>query len=126
MTGRLTRRFFVTRSLAAATATTLAPGVLPRWPGGETPVEAATLPEVAVRAEAVDDPTELTVAEAAALIRRGELTSEELVRACLRRIDEFDDIYLAFNTVLRSRRSATPGGATESVLAARCTAFRWR
>lgn len=99
MTEQLTRRFFVARSVALATATTLAPGVLPRWAGDGT-ATATTTPEVAVRSAAVADPTELTVAEAAALIRRRRLTSEELVRACLRRIEEFDDIYLAFNTVL--------------------------
>jgi Asp-tRNA(Asn)/Glu-tRNA(Gln) amidotransferase A subunit family amidase len=97
MTEHLTRRFFVSRSLAAATAATL-----PQWPGAANAARPTT-PVVDVRPAAAEDPTELTVAEAAALIRRGDLTSEALVRACLRRVAEYDDIYLAFNTVLEDQ-----------------------
>lgn len=48
---------------------------------------------------AFDDPSELTVAEAAALIREGELRPSALVEACLARIREYDATYLAFNAV---------------------------
>lgn len=99
MTDALTRRFFVSRSLALGTGAVLAPGVLPTWPASGRPARTVG-PDVTVRPEAVDDPTELTVAEAAAQIRRGRLTSVELTRACLRRTEELDDVYLAYNTVL--------------------------
>jgi Asp-tRNA(Asn)/Glu-tRNA(Gln) amidotransferase A subunit family amidase len=53
-----------------------------------------------VREQAIADPTELTIAEAATLIRRRELSSEELVRAQLERIERFEPTYRAFNLVL--------------------------
>lgn len=53
-----------------------------------------------IRPEALNDPVELTVAEAATLIRRRELSPLELLDAYLARIAELDPIYQAFNTVL--------------------------
>jgi Asp-tRNA(Asn)/Glu-tRNA(Gln) amidotransferase A subunit family amidase len=50
-----------------------------------------------VRPEAIDDPTELTVAEALAQFQRGRLTPAALMEAYLDRIDRFEPIYLAFN-----------------------------
>ncbi|MEU8263027.1 amidase [Micromonospora sp. NPDC048999] len=52
------------------------------------------------RPEAVADPTELTIAEAAWLIRANKLTPEQLVEAYLARISTYDGIYQAFNLVL--------------------------
>ncbi|MFC8846870.1 MULTISPECIES: amidase [unclassified Micromonospora] len=52
------------------------------------------------RPEAVADPTELTVAEAAWLIRAGKLTPAKLVEAYLARISTYDGTYRAFNLVL--------------------------
>ena len=46
------------------------------------------------------DLTELTLAETAAAIRRGRISSEETVRAHLERIERFEGTYMAFNTVL--------------------------
>ena len=43
-----------------------------------------------VRAEAIDDPTELTMAEALTLFQRGRLTPTELMEAYLDRIDRFE------------------------------------
>lgn len=48
----------------------------------------------------VTDPANLTVAEAAALIRDGSLSPLELVDAYLARIEALDPVVLAFNTVL--------------------------
>ena len=50
-----------------------------------------------------DSPADLTIAEAAALIESGRLSPVELTRACLERIEELDDVYQAFNTVLYDR-----------------------
>ena len=50
-----------------------------------------------IRAEALDDPTELTVAEALAAFDRRHLTPVELMEAYLDRIDSFEATYLAFN-----------------------------
>jgi aspartyl-tRNA(Asn)/glutamyl-tRNA(Gln) amidotransferase subunit A len=50
-----------------------------------------------VRAEALDDPTELTVSEALALFQRQRLTPAELTEAYLDRIDRFEPVYLAYN-----------------------------
>ncbi|TDC40667.1 amidase [Micromonospora sp. 15K316] len=52
------------------------------------------------RPEALADPTELTIAEAAWLIRAGKLTPQRLVEAMLARISTYDGIYQAFNLVL--------------------------
>lgn len=52
------------------------------------------------RPEAVADPTELTIAEAAWLIRANKLTPERLVEAYLARISAYDGVYRAFNLVL--------------------------
>ncbi|MEU8299585.1 amidase [Micromonospora sp. NPDC048909] len=52
------------------------------------------------RPEALADPSELTIAEAAWLIRAGKLTPEHLVEAYLARISRYDGIYQAFNRVL--------------------------
>ncbi|MEU9505941.1 amidase [Micromonospora sp. NPDC048170] len=52
------------------------------------------------RPEAVADPTELTIAEAAWLIRANKLTPEQLVEAYLARISAYDGTYRAFNLVL--------------------------
>ncbi|WDZ85220.1 amidase [Micromonospora cathayae] len=71
---------------------------------------------VAPRPEAVADPTELTIAEAAWLIRAGKLTPEKLVEAYLARISAYEGTYQAFNLVL----------AEAAVAAARAAAKRPR
>lgn len=91
------RRLFLARLsalTAGAGASTVLPGVAPA---------AASRPPSAVEVEPPDpsvDPTGLTVAQASVLIRRGRLTSERLVRACLERIEGYDDVYQAYNLVL--------------------------
>ncbi|MET7670697.1 amidase [Micromonospora luteifusca] len=52
------------------------------------------------RPAALAEPTELTIAEAAWLIRAGKLTPEQLVEAYLARISRYDGSYQAFNLVL--------------------------
>ncbi|MEU4695155.1 amidase [Actinoplanes sp. NPDC023714] len=52
------------------------------------------------RPEAIADPTELTVAEAAWMIKNGKLKPVDLVEAYLARITAYDSVYQAFNTVL--------------------------
>jgi Asp-tRNA(Asn)/Glu-tRNA(Gln) amidotransferase A subunit family amidase len=52
-----------------------------------------------VRPEALADPTELTASEASFLIRARKLAPITLVEAYLDRIERFDAIYEAFNTV---------------------------
>src|SRR5690606_35076584 len=64
-----------------------------------------------VRPEALDDPTELTIAEAATLFRRRRLHPVELVDAYLERIDAFDDTYQAWNTVLADEARAAAAAA---------------
>lgn len=93
----LSRRLFLARlsALAAgATGATLLPGV------ASAATAPPTLVDVAAPDGATSDPTALTVAEAATMIRRGQLTSEELVRACLERIEGYDSLFQAFNLVL--------------------------
>jgi Asp-tRNA(Asn)/Glu-tRNA(Gln) amidotransferase A subunit family amidase len=83
-------------SMAQAT-TNLAPSGDPvKWNPALDKPNAYTKP----RPEAIADPTELTIAEAAWLIRAGKLTPEQLVEAYLARIGKYDGTYKAFNLVL--------------------------
>lgn len=93
---RVDRRGFLARTAALGIAgTTALPVVAEAAPQESEPGEI----EVAPRPEAVADPTELTIAEAATLIRRGKLRPEELMEAYLARIRAFDGVYQAFNVV---------------------------
>jgi Asp-tRNA(Asn)/Glu-tRNA(Gln) amidotransferase A subunit family amidase len=106
------RRAFLARTAALATASTVGALALPsvaqatgalapgRNPGNGNPALDHPDAYVKPRPEAVSDPTELTLAEAAWLIRSGKLTPEQLVEAYLARIDAYDATYQAFNLVL--------------------------
>jgi aspartyl-tRNA(Asn)/glutamyl-tRNA(Gln) amidotransferase subunit A len=67
-----------------------------------------------VRAEAISDATELTIAEAARLIRDRRLTPTELVDTYLARITAFDGTYRAFNTVLAESARAEAARLTRA------------
>lgn len=97
----VSRRLFLTRSAQVA-AVASAAATLP----AQAARAASAVPEVEVREAARLDPTEATIAEAHTLLRRGELTSQRLVRAHLERIDAFDGTYQAYNTVLREQALA--------------------
>ncbi|MEU2613136.1 amidase [Micromonospora sp. NPDC007271] len=107
------RRAFLARAAAlavasAAGATVAAPSMavansaLTMNPGAGTRNRALDQPNAYTRPrpEAVADPTELTIAEAAWLIRANNLTPEQLVEAYLARISTYDGTYQAFNLVL--------------------------
>ncbi|HEU5474279.1 MAG TPA: amidase [Actinophytocola sp.] len=101
---RVDRRAFLARTAALGAAGTVSlPAIAEAAP--VPPGEPAAV-AVEPRPEAVADPTELTIAEAATLIRRGRLRPEELLQACLDRIRAFDGVYQAFNTV-RTDRAGT-------------------
>ncbi len=116
----LDRRRFLER-MTALTATAIArPGALAAATSASPPAAPPRLPSErlppASEVQAAD-PTELTLAEAASLIRARELSPVELVRACLDRIQALDGTYLAFNTVLGERaldeaREREGGGGT--------------
>lgn len=128
----LDRRDFIGRMAAisaAASAGGLAGPFAPLALGGEVgPTRAgaaATLPAAthpalssraaladSVRPEALDDPAELTIAEAALLIRNGNLSPATLVEACLARIERLDGVYRAFNTVAGENAMATASALT--------------
>src|SRR3954453_9345712 len=129
----LARRTFLARSMAVTAAA--AAGQL-AW--GPTAAEAATSIKyrtptmaplakfradawVAPRPEALADPTELTIAEAAYQIKNGKITPAALVEAYLARISAFDSVYKAFNTVRASQvlaeaRAKTGGASATSPL----------
>lgn len=94
--GQLDRRQFLLRASAVA--------------GSLMAVEAAR-PRLAFAAPApaLDDLTELTLAQAATAIRRRQVSSVEIVRAHLERIDAFDGTYMAFNTLLAEQALARAG-----------------
>jgi aspartyl-tRNA(Asn)/glutamyl-tRNA(Gln) amidotransferase subunit A len=102
MSTAMNRRVFLARSAAVATgaaAVTALPAVTAAaapalTQSGRPPVE---VPDVVVRPEARQDPSEATVAEAITLLRRRALTAVDLVEAHLDRIARFDPVYQAFN-----------------------------
>lgn len=95
------RRSFLTRmsalSAAAGAATVLPPIAI------RDAVAAVGLGNDAyaqtVRPAALADPTELTLAEAATLIKRKQISPLELTQAYLTRIAELEGVYKAFNTI---------------------------
>ncbi|MGW0229889.1 amidase [Actinopolymorpha singaporensis] len=101
----------------AATATaTAATGVtaLTRGPGGRDPNLDQPNAYVRPRPQALADPTELTLAEAAWMIRERRLTPERLLEAYLARIGTYDSTYQAFNVVLVSQAMAAARAAGSS------------
>lgn len=92
------RRAFLARTAALAAAGALTALPATAWAGG--PATFNPNAYVKPRPEAMADPTELTLAEAAWMIRNRKLTPAELVEAYLARITAYDSTYQAFNTVL--------------------------
>jgi Asp-tRNA(Asn)/Glu-tRNA(Gln) amidotransferase A subunit family amidase len=114
------RRSFLYRAGALAAATTVGSVALPAV-AHASPASAGTARLVDVPARSVDV-SELTIAEAATLIRKGQLKPEQLVEACLDRIKAFDPTYQAFNLVLADEALAraralgrTRGGALHGI-----------
>lgn len=97
----LNRRMFLAQ-FAALTAAGAGIGAF--WPkplsASTTSGQEVALYQQSVRPEALNDLADLTVAEAAFLIRTRKLAPIDLVDAYLDRIERFDGIYKSFNTVL--------------------------
>ncbi|HEY0453588.1 amidase [Actinophytocola sp.] len=89
---RVHRRDFLARSAALGVGLAALPAIAEASPGAPP----SAPPDVEARST---DHTELTIAEAATLIRRGRLRPEQLVAAYLDRIATFDGTYQAFNVV---------------------------
>ena len=88
-------------SAAAGIAAALpAPALATGGSGGNRPGLDVPGAYVKPRPSAMADPTELTLAEAAWMIRDRRISPLELTDAYLARITAFDATYLAFNTVL--------------------------
>ncbi len=102
----VTRRLFLARLAALTSAAAAAPVVLPGVASAAESASTAPMPNVPVRPEAVADPTEATLAEAARLMRDRRLTSRRLVDAQLERIGAYDDDYQAFALVLTEQARA--------------------
>jgi aspartyl-tRNA(Asn)/glutamyl-tRNA(Gln) amidotransferase subunit A len=105
MSREINRRVFLSRTATVAGGAA-ALTALPQWAGATAEAVPATqpsaspyLPDVSVRPAAAADPTEATIVEAATLMRQGRLTAVDLVDAHLERIQKFDSVYQAFNTV---------------------------
>lgn len=105
------RRAFVERMAALSAGAAMLPAVPAAAVSPVRPrARDASLP-FAVRQLA--DPTELTLAEAATLIRRRELSPLELVDAYLDRIERLDGVYQAFNAVLAGAARAEARRASD-------------
>jgi Asp-tRNA(Asn)/Glu-tRNA(Gln) amidotransferase A subunit family amidase len=99
---------------AATTAATTTATALTRRPGRRDPNLDQPNAYVRPRPEAVADPTELTLAEAAWMIRERRLTPQRLLEAYLARIGTHDPAYQAFNVVLVSQAMAAARTAGRS------------
>ncbi|MEU8226314.1 amidase [Kribbella sp. NPDC048915] len=98
------RRSFLYRASALAAATAVGSVALPAV-AHAAPASSSTPALVDVPARSTDL-SELTIAEAATLIRKGKLKPEDLVKAYLERIEAFDPTYQAFNLVLADQALA--------------------
>ena len=109
------RRVFLAQTAAVAAAAATGAAALPSaasaWAGG--PASFGSGAYVRPRPEALADPTELTLAEAAWMIRYGKLSPAELVEVHLARISTFDGVYQAFNTVLAAEARASAKAASK-------------
>ena len=107
------RRAFLRRAgalTAAASTGALGSTLMPAAAAAVgSPARALRMPEVVP--PQVSNPAFLSVAEAAAAIRTRELSSVELVEACLDRVRRLDGLYMAFNTVLEDQALATARAA---------------
>jgi len=126
----VSRRWFLDRmawvSAAAATGA-VAPAAAAgagRGGGQSLPIEAFNVP---VAPQALDDLTELTLAQSISLLRRGVVRAEDLVTAHVDRIERYDGTYQAFaarpdrDTLLAAaRREPTDG--VDAVLRGICLA----
>jgi Asp-tRNA(Asn)/Glu-tRNA(Gln) amidotransferase A subunit family amidase len=100
------RRQFLARVAAATAVTSAAAIVVKARPASAA--QSTVPPELMdpdalateVRPAALADLTELTIAEAARLLRNRTIKSTDLVEAYLARIGQFDGVYKAWNTVL--------------------------
>jgi Asp-tRNA(Asn)/Glu-tRNA(Gln) amidotransferase A subunit family amidase len=105
------RRAFLARTAAVAAVAAAGASALPgvSWAGG--PARFGSGAYVRPRPEAFADPTELTLAEAAWMIKNGRLTPLELVEAYLARVGVYEPVYQAFNTVLADQARAAAKAA---------------
>lgn len=96
------RRSFLARAAALAAVSSIGTTVLPAVAAAGSVRTADTGADgyATPRPEGLADITELTIAEAATLIRAKRLRPEVLVEAYLDRIAAFDSVYQAFNLVL--------------------------
>jgi Asp-tRNA(Asn)/Glu-tRNA(Gln) amidotransferase A subunit family amidase len=118
----LDRRRFLERMTALTATAALAPGSLAAMPGTNAPMprtNSSMRPHVPSLPDAgsiqATDLTELTLAESASLIRRGEVSPPELVQAYLTRIERWDGDYRAFNTVLAEEALADAATAAAAI-----------
>jgi aspartyl-tRNA(Asn)/glutamyl-tRNA(Gln) amidotransferase subunit A len=97
MSRAYSRRIFLAHSGAVTAAAAVA--AAPTAARAASPARRPVLPDVPVRKEALADPTEATLAEAATLLRHRRLTAVRLVQAHLDRITAYDATYQAYVTV---------------------------
>lgn len=123
---RLDRRRFLQR-LGALSAAASSGGLAQVWsaaPAAAAPAS-PSVPGLAALATGTDlplqetDPADLTLVDAAALVRGGALSPVELVEACLARIRALDHRLMAWNTVLEEGALEAAREAEGSLVAAR-------
>jgi len=128
----VSRRWFLDR-MAWVSSVAAAGAVLPTETGAMEAAGrragrlAAELTDVPVRAGVQQDPTEMTLAETIALVRRGTIRPEEMVEAYADRVERFDGVLKAFaakpgRAALLSQASRTPADGMDAPLRGACLA----
>jgi aspartyl-tRNA(Asn)/glutamyl-tRNA(Gln) amidotransferase subunit A len=121
------RRAFLARTAALAGASAVGAVALPpvALAGGRDADVNNPNAYAVPRPEALADITELTIAEAAWLIRAGRLKPELLAEAYLDRIGAFDPTYQAYNLVVADEALAAARTAARGRHRVHCTASHW-
>ena len=127
--GIVSRRWFLERMAWATSAAATGAVVTPRvaW-GREVGLEhLRSIPDAEGALQAIDDLTELTLAETISLVRRGIVAPSDLARAHHDRIDRFDHAYQAYAARpslerLLAAAQADPADGSDAALRGVCLA----
>ncbi len=128
--GMVSRRWFLDR-MAWVSSVAAAGAVLPSEVGalgagrGDAARLTTDVSNLPVRAGVQQEPTEMTLAETIALVRRGAVRPEEMVEAYSDRIGRFDGVLKAFaakpdRAALLAEAGQTPAGGVDAPLRGAC------
>ena len=125
----VSRRWFLERMAWVTTAAAGGGAMVPRpaWARETARTHLSQIPDTSSSLQSIEELTDLTLAETVSLVRRGIVSTEDLVRAHVNRIDRFDSSYQAYaarpsiDALLEAERS-DPVDGVDAVLRGVCLA----